>query len=131
METCKRILVVDDEEQLLFTMARTLDKLGPSFEVITARNGREALDRLKEARFDLVITDLRMPDVDGVELTETIRGLYPAAVVIWMTAYDNPSTRNAACQLAVHRYLTKPFDVIEIREVAREALATAGVQSNI
>lgn len=119
----KRVLVIDDEVNVLFVMQDGLTRLGDGYEIVTAQNGRAALDKVRATPFDLVITDLRMPGMDGVELTEAIRALYPDTVVIWMTAYSCHEVRAAAARLMVHTCLNKPTEVAKIRRIVREVLA--------
>lgn len=118
----KRILVVDDEETILFTLERGLKKLGSEYEVVTARNGHDALEQLKQGHYHLVITDLKMPGMDGVELTRAIQSLSPTTAVIWITAYGSHGSEAEARSLNVHSYLRKPLDIAEIRRIAREAV---------
>jgi len=121
----KRILVVDDDERVLFVFHDALVRLGSEYEIVTARNGREALKKAREAPFDLIITDLRMPDMDGIALTEAVRNSSPNVTVIWMTAYGCHTLKAEAARLAVHRCLDKPLEISEIRKTAREALQAA------
>ena len=121
----KRILVVDDDERVLFVFHDALVRLGNEYEIVTARNGREALKKVGEAPFDLIITDLRMPDIDGIALTEAIRDSSSSVSVIWMTAYGCHTLKAEAARLAVHRCLDKPLEISEIRKTAREALQAA------
>jgi DNA-binding NtrC family response regulator len=125
----KRILVVDDDERVLFVLHDTLIRLGSGYEIVTAQSGYEALDKAREVPFDLIITDLRMPGMDGVELTEAVRTLSPGTVVIWITAYGSQETNAEAQRLGVYRCLDKPLEVTEIRQIAREALEAAGRQT--
>ena len=126
MKNFKRILVVDDDERVLLVFHDALMRLGCEFEIVTARNGREALEKAREAPFDLIITDLRMPDVDGIALTEAIREMDTGVVVIWMTAFGCHTFRDEAARLAVYRCLDKPVEIGEIREAACQALGWAG-----
>ena len=126
MKKSKRILVVDDDERVLLVFHDALMRLGCEFEIVTARNGREALEKAREAPFDLIITDLRMPDVDGIALTEAIREMDTGVVVIWMTAFGCHAFRDEAARLAVYRCLDKPVEIGEIREAACQALGWAG-----
>ena len=128
MDTLKRILVVDDEEGLLDVLGHSLGKLDKKYQIVTARNGQEALTMARETQFDLIITDLRMPGMGGVELTEAIRDLSPRTQVIWLTAYDNRSARDEARRLAIYRFLTKPVNLAEIGHLAEGALATGPSQ---
>lgn len=123
MNVYKRILVVDDEEQTVFVLGRGLRKLGPMYEVVTVTSGQEALTRFKEAPFDLVITDLAMPEMDGVELTKAMREIDPDARVIWFSAYSHYD--QDAQQLGIYRYLLKPADMRQLRQAVQEGLETA------
>jgi CheY-like chemotaxis protein len=99
------------------------------YEVVTARSGHEALDQFKERPFDLVITDLRMPGMDGVELTRAIRAFDPGAAVIWITAYDSHEVRDETVRLAVYDCLDKPLEIAEIRQAVRDALQATKSQN--
>ena len=118
----KRILLVDDEEQVIFVVSESLGKLGAEAEIVTAANGQEALERVKESFFDLVITDLKMPKMNGIRLTEAIREISPETQVIWMTAFGNKETKAQAESLSVSHFLAKPLDIADIRKIAQEAL---------
>ena len=120
----KRILLVDDEEQVLFVVSESLGKLGAEAEIITAGNGEEALEKIKESFFDLVITDLKMPKMDGVKLTEAIKAYSPETQVIWMTAFGNNTIKAKAQTMDVRHFLSKPLDIADIRKIAQEALKT-------
>jgi len=121
----RRILVVDDDERVLFVLHDILAGLGSQYEVVAAQSGYEALDKARKKPFDLLVADLRMPGLDGVELTEAVRTLSPSTVVIWITAYGSQETSAEAQRLGVYRCLDKPLEVAEIRQVAREALEAA------
>jgi DNA-binding NtrC family response regulator len=117
-----RILVVDDDERVLFVLRRTLLAFQNGYEIVTALDGREALDRAKEVPFDLLITDLKMPGMDGITLTQAIRDLNSGTVVVWITAYGYAQVSDEATRLSVHECLEKPLRIDEIRRVVREAL---------
>jgi DNA-binding NtrC family response regulator len=121
----KRILIVDDDEQVLFVLHRILARTENEYEIVTARNGQDALRDAREMLFDLLITDLRMPDMGGVALTKGIMALNAGTVIIWMTAYGCNLSRADAARLGVYRCLDKPVEVGEIRQVVREALQAA------
>jgi DNA-binding NtrC family response regulator len=122
MSACKHILIVDDDERVLFVLRRILTGLGDGYEVATAGSGREALSEAGVSPFDLLITDLRMPGMSGVELTEAIKALNPKTVVVWVTAYGCHRVADEAARLSVYKCLDKPLKVGEIRQVVREAL---------
>jgi len=125
MRATRRILVVDDDPMVLFVFHDTLRALGDAYEIVTTQSGLNALDEVKEEPFDLVITDLNMPDLNGVELTEAIRQTSPDTAVVWITAYGCHSVPTDAARLEIHRCCDKPLEVDEILQVAREALDTA------
>jgi YesN/AraC family two-component response regulator len=122
----RRILVVDDEEFVLFVLSSALKKLGSDVEIVTARNGSEALRWARQSPFDLLITDLRMPVMNGVQLTEAVRDLSPETAVIWMTAYGSYMAQADAERLGVRHCLDKPLTVGQIRQVAGEVLNGMG-----
>lgn len=121
MERPKRILIVDDEEHVRFVMADAL-RFGPDVEVVEAGSGEEAMDKIRQAPFDLVITDLRMPGMTGQELTQAIFETCPGATVIWMTAYGDAAVQDEAARLAVYRCLDKPLNIPDIRQIVRQAI---------
>lgn len=118
----KRILVVDDDKQVLFVLLHSLMTLGSDYQVVTVDNGLDALDQVRHARFDLMITDLGMPWPDGVHLTELVRSISPSTVVVWITAYARSAFAAELERLNVFRCLEKPVEVAQIRQVARQAL---------
>ena len=120
-----RILVVDDDERVLFVLRRALLAFQNEYEIVTASDGRQALNKAEEIPFDLVITDLKMPGVDGISLTQAIRDLNSGTVVIWITAYGCAQVSADATRLSVYECLEKPLRIGEIRRVVREALANA------
>jgi DNA-binding NtrC family response regulator len=126
----KRILIIDDEVNVLFVMHDALAKLGDEYEIVTAQGGHEALRRAMAMPFDLVITDVKMQDMDGVQLTRAIKTLEPDTVVVWMTAYGYHNLSSTAARLMVYRCLDKPVEVAEIRRIAREALESTGGQNS-
>jgi len=120
----KRILVVDDDKRVLFVFYQALSKPDRGYEIETAQSGSEALEKAKARPFDLLITDLQMPGVDGPALTGAVKAHSPRTVVVWMTTYGcRGAVARQAKRLQVHRCLDKPVEVSEIRRVAEEALA--------
>jgi DNA-binding NtrC family response regulator len=124
MNSHKRILVVDDEPTVLFVLHDILMALGNEYEIVAADNGLEALDRATKKPFDLVITDLSMPGMGGIELTEEIKAQRPETPVIWITAYGSYNVYADAQRLNVYRCRDKPLEISEILGMAREALGT-------
>jgi DNA-binding NtrC family response regulator len=118
----KQILIVDDEERVLFVLRNILNKLRDSCQVTTAHGGEAALDVAREMSFDLVITDLIMQNTDGVQLTEALQELMPDVAVIWMTAYGCRQFRKDFERLEVYRCVDKPLEIHEVRQLVRKAL---------
>ncbi len=107
-----RILVVDDEARMSDLIRRELEDNGHS--VAIAGDGPSALDRLGESVFDLVVTDLKMPGMDGLELLQIMRREYPGTEVVLMTAYASAQTAVKAMKEGAYDYLTKPFEMDEL-----------------
>lgn len=122
VSTRSRILIVDDEEQVLFVWSNALRKPTNKYYIETARSGDEALHRLEEALFDLVITDLRMPGLSGQELTRAIKDLKPEQHVIWITAHRSADIDAEAERLEVMCCLDKPLTVAQIRQIVPQVL---------
>ncbi|HMJ15104.1 MAG TPA: response regulator [Polyangiaceae bacterium] len=104
-----RILIVDDEGSLLVTLVANLELEG--FEVIGVQDALSALQLVREQRFDLVLTDIRMPGMSGVELFRAIRSLHPDMPVLLMTAFAAEALIEEAIQEGVFAVLPKPFDI--------------------
>ena len=131
MSTRRRILIVDDEEQVLFVWRSALKRLTNRYSVEAARSGEEALRKMEHTPFDLVITDLRMPGLSGQELTRAIREQQPNLPVVWITAFRSADIDAQARQLAVICCLDKPLSVAQIRELVPQVLAGAGRKRDI
>lgn len=119
----KRLLVVDDEPNLLLAVAACLKAAG--YEVSTARSGREALLQLAEAVPDLVVSDIRMPVMDGYQLARQLRGSPRTALVpiVFLTAKDETVDRIEGFRAGIDAYLTKPFEPEELIAVINGILS--------
>src|SRR3970282_2142680 len=115
------VLVVDDEQGMREFLTVLLEKQG--HRVITAAEGEQALQLVAEEPPDLVISDLRMPNVDGIGLLGGIRKQYPEFPVILITADASSASTIQAMRLGADDYITKPFRIEEIRLVVEKALA--------
>ncbi len=120
-----RVLVVDDESTFSTAIADTLQSLGEGYVVDTADNGSVAWNKIQNEVYELVITDLRMPQVGGLELMEKIRSNGINTRMILMTAYGSEDVKNQAKQLNVARYMPKPIDIDDLIDAAREVLNTS------
>ncbi len=117
--TLQRILIVDDEEYVALTLRDGLEKL-PNCEIIAATSGNEALSYFAQQPFDLLITDYKMPDIDGITLTTKIQQLYPRTASIIITAYGDRIPHGAPIDVPV---LDKPVTLAQIRTATLETLA--------
>jgi two-component system NtrC family response regulator len=125
----KRILVVDDDESLRWVTQAQLQQSG--YEATAAASGREALDRMREDPPDLVITDLMMPGMSGLELLKRIRAEYPEVIVIMVTAFGAVDTAVEAMKAGAYDYLTKPVNVDELRLTVDRGLEHLGLREEI
>lgn len=115
-----RILIVDDEEIARKNLAHVLTK--EDYEAVAVANGKDALGELEKAEFDVVLTDLRMPDLDGMELLRKIRTRWPDTRVIMITGYATIPSAIEAMQKGAFHYIPKPFKLEEVRAVVKQAL---------
>ena len=126
----ERILVVDDEPNMLRLLKTILmDKTG--YEVTTTNNPLEVSKMLQEAHYDLVITDLKMPLVDGIDLIDIIRGIDTAMPIIMITAYGTIETAEEAIQKGAYDFITKPFRKETILITIKRALEWKRMQSEL
>ncbi len=123
MNECKRILVVDDEAHIRLVVSKNLTKLGGDYEIETAGSGEEALRKIEKQNFDLVITDLRMPGIDGLALMNRIRLANPRTRLILITAYGSEQVEARARSMNVYQYITKPFVLGDLLDTVRESLS--------
>jgi len=116
----ERILIVDDEEVLTLGYSKCLSKVG--YEVKTAPSGEEAIEILKKEIFDLAILDIRLPEMDGMEVLSKALEIDPDLVVIMITAHGSVASAVDAMRIGAHDYLMKGFDHDELRVVVKKAL---------
>ncbi len=116
-----RVLVVDDEESMLWFVRRGLRRHG--FEVEGVERGEVAIERFEARPFDVVVTDLKMPGVDGLEVLAHVRAADPEAIVVMMTAHGTIATAVEAMRRGAFDYVTKPFEMDELVLSIERALA--------
>jgi CheY-like chemotaxis protein len=121
-KVARKVLVVDDEETLTWSMTKTLAKDTDQYEIIIANRGMDALNILEKGPIDVVVTDIRMPDINGLDLLSRIREKYPSTKVIIMTAYGSPEVHKEATRRGSYYYLEKPFEISDIRTLILKAL---------
>ena len=120
----KKILIIDDEELIIKSFSRLLEKSG--YSVFTAKNGQDAIVMFEEDSFDLILADIRMPGINGVE---TVKRIYEAmskkgvkqAPAIFITGYADEANEKGAKRLNPVAYMYKPFDVKELFDKIKEA----------
>jgi DNA-binding response OmpR family regulator len=115
-----RILVVDDEAGIRELLSKTLALA--DYDVEAAGDGRAAIERLRAGSYDLLVTDLKMPGMDGLSLIREARRLAPELPIIIITAFSTESSAIEAINLGVAGYLTKPFRIAKILSTAAKAL---------
>ena len=116
----RKILLVDDEPHVLELLSVALEDEG--YRILVANNGKETLAQVKKEEPQVVLLDIRMPDLDGVEVLRQIKEINKATSVIMMTAYGAMDTVVEAIQLGAYDYLTKPLDLKKVKVLIRRAL---------
>jgi len=124
-----RILVVDDEESIREFLEIMLKKEG--YEVTTAEDGAKAKDILTKKSFDMVISDLQMPNMTGIELLRHVKESYPDLVFMMITAFGTTETAVEAMKLGAYDYLTKPFKIDEVRLNISNALRSKNLETEV
>jgi len=115
-----RILIVDDAPPFLLFLSKILT--GQGYEIATAQNGEEALRTLQTESFDLMITDINMRPINGVELLRKARESYAKMGVIVLTAYETMYTADEAAKSGAFAYIVKPFKNEDLLQTVRHAL---------
>ena len=118
-----RILIADDEESMRLLVGRAIAMDG--HEIVTAEDGAEALEILteQEGAFDLLLTDIKMPIMDGIALALAAARDFPDLTILLMTGYADQRERATGLNAIVHDVVTKPFSVADIRTAVADALA--------
>jgi DNA-binding NtrC family response regulator len=117
----KKVLVIDDEAIIRMSCKRTLTSEG--FQVSLASRCKEGLEILEKEPFDLVLLDLKMPDMDGIELLPLIRNKWPHIKVIVISGYGTDQTAEETVKLGAHKFLGKPFTPDALLAEINEALS--------
>jgi DNA-binding NtrC family response regulator len=124
----KPVLVVDDEKNIRLTFSETMTQMG--FDTRTASNGEEALTKMQGAEFDLVLLDLRMPGMDGIEVLRRIRERYPKVRVIMITAHGTVESAVEAMKLGAVDFIQKPCTPDEIRELVGKVMEREAIDES-
>jgi DNA-binding response OmpR family regulator len=120
--TARHILIVDDEPNVATSLGKVLEHSDQGYRVSIVHSGEEALELLDHSPVDLLITDLRMPGITGLDLIRWVKASSPQTRTILITAYGNDEAEVEARRLEVYRYVTKPFDVGDFVQTVQEAL---------
>jgi CheY-like chemotaxis protein len=119
-----RVLIADDEESMRLLVARAIAMDG--HEIVTAEDGAEALEILNRdnGAFDLLLTDIKMPVMDGIALALAAARDFPRVIILLMTGFADQRERASGLNAIVHDVITKPFAVADIRTAVADALAS-------
>ncbi|MBI5640538.1 MAG: response regulator [Nitrospirae bacterium] len=116
----ERLLIVEDEDTLCESLKRVFMREG--YEVDIASSAEDALSMLEDKSYDVIITDIMLPGMNGIELLKKCRVLNPGQLVLIMTAYDNLWTADEAIGAGAYEYITKPLSHDDIKRIVRNAL---------
>jgi CheY-like chemotaxis protein/predicted regulator of Ras-like GTPase activity (Roadblock/LC7/MglB family) len=122
MTARQRILIVDDETKVAFFLRESLETLGHNFEVLSASSPEEALRQVSLKKFDLLVTDQRMPGMNGLDLIRQVQESHPETQFILITAYGTDNVLTQAQRLGAYRYFTKPFHIEDFVQTVLDAL---------
>ena len=129
MEPClpknaKRILLVDDEENARIALSRLLTRGG--YIVDAVANGFEALNHLREHDVNLIVTDINMPEMDGIEFLREVNRSFPGSTVVMITAYGGVESYIEAINLGAFEYINKPVKIAELKSVLERIFSGQG-----
>lgn len=117
----RTILVVDDEKLVRWSIQKSMGR--KECKVVSASNGAEAIEKIEQEHFDLIITDLVMPGFNGIEVARRARELQPEAKIVMMTAYGSVLDKEEAEAAGVSTFINKPFMINEVRSVVSKLLS--------
>ena len=118
----KRILIAEDEQALLSSMKLLIEKIDDKFEVYSANNGRQALKLINELDIDLLITDIKMPEMDGLELIREVETKYPSIKIMAMSGVGDQYLK-AAKSFGASYVFNKPFDRGKLASIINKVLS--------
>ena len=119
----KRILICEDEPDVQLSLKKALERL--NYEVFSAVDGKKALELIKKLELDLVILDIRMPKLDGIEVAKEIRKFDARTKIIFISAFQGPEISKEAAKYDIVDYIVKPTTSEEILKVVQKALPEA------
>ena len=118
----KRLLIVDDEETLTYSLYQSFILSKNDYEVVTACNGEEAIDKIQDNPFDLIITDICMPGISGFDVLKKVKEEYPDTEVMIMTAYGSSDYKEKALRDGARYYIEKSFEIKEFKKLVIDIL---------
>jgi len=118
----KRVLIVDDEPHVTMTLSSVLETLGDAYVIDTTNTSHDVLARFQRDDYALMITDYKMPGLNGIELTKAVRAISPQTNVILMTAYGDSALFEKMQGLHFDGFLDKPFTVAQLRTMVTQML---------
>jgi len=128
--TTFRVLLVDDEKEFVETLVKRLEKR--KLSVAAVNGGREAIELMKKTAFDVVVLDVRMPDMDGISTLKEIKRIQPSVEVIMLTGHANMEVAMQGMELGAFDYLMKPMDIDELlyklQDAYRKRLCMADIE---
>ena len=130
MEDTTKILVIDDEQIVLNSCLKIFSQI-PDFDIDTALSGAEGLEKTEAKRYDLVITDLKIPDINGMEILKTLRRKQPGVTIIIFTGYATVESVREALKLGAFDYIPKPFTPEELLDVVTNAIKARQNESDV
>jgi DNA-binding NtrC family response regulator len=117
----KCLLIVDDEKLVRWSIQQSM--LKEEFSVTSAADGQEALDKLAQEHFDVIITDFVMPGLNGIEMARRAKELRPEAKIIMMTAFGSALDKAEAAKAGITSFIDKPFMISEVKSVVSRLLS--------
>ena len=117
----EKVLIVDDQYGIRILLNEVLQKEG--YDTYQAANGLQALEVVQENVPDIILLDMKIPGMDGIEILKRVKALYPDMKVIIMTAYGELDMIQEAMDLGAITHFAKPFDIVDIREAVKKYLA--------
>src|ERR1041385_6648124 len=127
MASAAKILLIEDDPGIVMTLRRVLT--GEGHETLVETRGDNGLNRARQDEFDVVITDMKLPGVNGLELVRELHSAQPRLPIILITAHGTTETAIEATKAGAYDYLLKPFEMTELLELVEEAVASSRLMS--
>ncbi|MBI4596094.1 MAG: sigma-54-dependent Fis family transcriptional regulator [Candidatus Tectomicrobia bacterium] len=125
----KNLIIVDDEKLIRWSLEKQLSKEG--YDILTAASGQEVLEIINRKIPDLLLLDVKLPDINGIDLLKQIKEIDNEIVVIMMTAYQDIETAVHAIKLGAYDYISKPLEIEKMKKVIKEALEKVSLQKEV